>query len=107
MRRIDTVLTVYCQHIKKRKSFEIITSDLNILGIRFLSPLKLHFDDVLEMKIHLSPNHPPVLARGRVVWIEKKSLFGHYRYEGGIEFLSIDERDRSRFQKFIDRHWMN
>jgi hypothetical protein len=108
MQRIDTVIAIDCQNAKKgSRLFEIITCNVNVLGVMFFSPLKLSIGDVLEMKISLFFHLPRIIARGRVVWCRKKALFGHFRYEGGIEFITMTEKDKKTFQKFINKHWMN
>jgi hypothetical protein len=106
-RRIDTALFVYCHNVKKADPFEMMTCDVNVMGIKFSSPVRLKQGEVLEMKIVLFFHLPSIIARGRVVWCRKKALFGKFRYEGGIEFIQLSEKDKRTFQKFIDRHWMN
>jgi hypothetical protein len=106
MRRIDTVLAIYCESIKRGKFYGIITSNVNVLGVKFASAVKLRVGEELSMKIILTSFLPPIIARGRVVWCHRKD-HGPFSYEGGIEFFAISKEDKVRFQKFIDKHWMN
>jgi hypothetical protein len=107
MRRIDTVLAIYCENLKKGKFYGIVTSNVNVLGVKFASSVRLPVGEILEMKIILFSYLPTIITRGRVVWCQKRPASGPFCFEGGIEFLHMSQEDRIRFQRFIDKHWLN
>jgi hypothetical protein len=107
MRRIDTVLVINCENVRKGKYYGIVTNNVNVLGVKFSSSVRIPVGEVLNMKIVLFFHLPRIITRGRVVWCHRKPSEGPFQYEGGIEFVNMQDEDRIRLQRFIDKHWIN
>lgn len=103
MARIDMILTINCSIPGEIDNFRIMTENVNVLGIKFKSPLELRNGQIIDMQILLKSNFPNLNVKGRVVWCNKITADGKPYYEGGIEFLPYDEEDKKFFQKFIDQ----
>jgi c-di-GMP-binding flagellar brake protein YcgR len=104
MARIRMLLTINCQSYEHEEPFRIMTENINILGIKYISAVKLYVGEVVDMKILLHSNFPHISLKGRVVWCEKKNMYGKTCYEGGIEFTAINEEDRKYLDKFIEKY---
>ncbi|MDQ7823525.1 MAG: PilZ domain-containing protein [Candidatus Eremiobacteraeota bacterium] len=102
--RIDMILTVNCHLPGEQELFRISTENVNVLGIKFVSPVELKELQDLDMKILLQSNFPTINVKGRVVWVIKKATDKKTIYIGGIEFFPYDEEEKKFFQKFIDKH---
>jgi len=104
MARINLLLTISCTADGKGGSFQIMTENVNILGIKFFSLVPLKKDQILSMQLLLQQNSAPLNAKGRVVWCAEIDKGGKKFFEGGIEFLPLCKADSDFFQKFIDTH---
>ena len=73
--RINLLLTINCTLEGKSSTFQIMTENVNILGIKFVSLMALKKDQILVMQLLLQRNSAPINVKGRVVWcaeMEKK-----------------------------------
>ena len=104
MERIRMLLTVNCQSYEHEEPFRIMTENINIMGIKFISAVKLYIGEVIDMKILLHSNFPHIALKGRVVWCEKKNMYGKVCYEGGVEFVTINEEDKRYLNRFIEKY---
>jgi c-di-GMP-binding flagellar brake protein YcgR len=104
MDRIRMLLTIVCQSVENEEPFRIMTENINILGIKFISPVSLRSGEILVMNILLHSNFPNINCNGRVAWCNKKMSNGKELYEGGLEFIGISATDQNYLQKYIDRN---
>jgi len=104
MDRIKMLLTIVCQSVTHEEPFRIMTENINVLGIKFISPVGLRPGEILIMKILLHSNFPNINCNGRIAWCNKKMVNGKELYEGGLEFINLPSTDQSYLQKYIDRH---
>jgi hypothetical protein len=104
LERIRMLLTINCQSHEHVEPFRIMTENVNTNGIKFVTSVKLYSGEVIAMKILLHSHFPNINVRGRVVWCDKKFMYGKSCYEGGIEFINMSEADGKYLQKFIDKH---
>ncbi|GEM_PF-942764 len=102
--RINMLLTINCTSEGRNDHFQIMTENVNILGIKFVSLIALKKDQILAMQLLLKPNSAPVKVKGRVVWCAEMEKNTKKFYEGGIEFFPLIKSDSDFFQKFIDTH---
>ena len=59
--------------------------------------------DVLAIEIEL-PGGKNILAKGRVIWIDKNVKIGEAEkvgYEGGVEFFDINKQTRKELDRFL------
>ncbi|MDQ7825940.1 MAG: PilZ domain-containing protein [Candidatus Eremiobacteraeota bacterium] len=103
LRRIKMLLIVSCQSREHQDPFQIMTDNVNVHGIKFVSTKKLFASEIISMKILLRSHFPTISAKGRVVWCDSRMMRGKSLYEGGIEFISISDEDARFFEKFIDK----
>jgi hypothetical protein len=100
MHRISIILTINCRLAGKADSFRILTENMNILGLKFITSYQLEAGQSLKMSVLLYSHVPAIEAVGKVVWSEKKVKNGLPLFEGGIKFTSIGN-DNARF---LDRY---
>lgn len=81
-----------------------MTENINTLGIKFISSIDLYVGEIIEMKILLHSNFPRICVNGRVVWCERKMLYGKSCYEGGIEFMALPDHEKKYLEKFIEKN---
>ncbi|MFH1621838.1 MAG: PilZ domain-containing protein [Candidatus Omnitrophota bacterium] len=75
-------------------------------GICLITDEIINIGDTLNLKIDL-PTLKTIHAKGKVVWIEGFEIVGGRRekkYEAGIEFLDINDKDRQEIEKFVFSH---
>jgi c-di-GMP-binding flagellar brake protein YcgR len=104
MDRIRMLLTINCQSSEQPDPIRIMTENINVTGIKFISSTQLFFGEILNMNILLHSHFPNITVKGRVVWCNRKSVYGKTCYEGGVEFLTLSNEDRIYLQKFIDKY---
>jgi hypothetical protein len=104
MARINLILTIHCTLEGHSEQFQIMTENVNVLGIKFISMQQLERDSILNLRILLQSQSSPLLAKGKVAWCKEMHGNGRKFYEGGLEFLPLPDEDRIFFQKFIDMH---
>jgi hypothetical protein len=104
LERIRMLLTINCQSHDHNEPFRIMTENVNIQGIKYVTSTKLYPGEVIGMKILLHSHFPNINVKGRVAWCDKKFMYGKSCFEGGIEFINMSEADGKYLQKFIDKH---
>ena len=60
--------------------------------------------DILDLVMHLPNQKRAVNAIGKVVWVRKfeiKDKIKGSRFEAGIEFVAIENKDRENVRKFV------
>ena len=80
-----------------------ITKDISAGGVRLILREGIKIGDVLELDIDLGGGRN-IHAKGRVAWIEKFQISGwqdETGYEGGVEFLDMNEETRQEISRFI------
>ena len=79
------------------------TKDISAGGIRLILKEGVQTGDVLELDILLGGGKT-VQAKGRVVWVDKFQITGgtdEVGYEGGIEFIDMDDQTGIQINNFI------
>lgn len=104
LERIRILLTIVCQTADHPDPFRILTENMNVLGVKFVSPSQLLTGEVVNMNILLHSSFSNLICNGRVVWSERKLINGKAMFEGGIEFIALNRQDEQYLQKFIDRY---
>jgi hypothetical protein len=104
MERIRILLTIVCQSVEHEDPFRIMTDNMNVSGVKFISPVKLVPGEVLILKVLLHSHFPNLSCNGRVVWCDKKVVTGKTMFEGGIEFIGLNSDDQTYLKTFIDRY---
>ena len=59
---------------------------------------------VLELKIHLAELSQPILAIGKVVWLEEKKEDVNFPFELGIQFIKISPADKNKIITHISNN---
>ena len=103
--RLNINVDIRFSLIKNTVQEEIKSKSRNISagGICIMTGESLKAGDVLKIEIILPENPPIVHALGKVSWIKP---FGYLdekkqRYDVGVEFVEIDERERERVNKYV------
>ncbi|MDQ7823979.1 MAG: PilZ domain-containing protein [Candidatus Eremiobacteraeota bacterium] len=104
LKRIKMLLIVSCQSQEHQDPFQLMTENVNVHGIKFVSSKKLFAGEIIAMKVLLHSHFPTISAKGRVVWCDRKMMYGKSFYEGGIEIISMSDEDTRFFEKFIDKY---
>lgn len=99
--RVRMVLMVICQNAESNDQFVLVTENMSIWGMKFVSLLELRPGETIDVNIPVNSNYRNIAAHGRVVWCEKRTSKGKKYYEGGIEFLTMDPADRNYLEKVI------
>jgi len=75
-------------------------------GICLIMDEIINIGDTLNLKINL-PTLKIIHSKGKVVWVEGFEIVGGRRekkYEAGIEFIDINDKDREEIKKFVFSH---
>lgn len=85
--------------------FSTASKNISVGGICIITYEPLNSGDILELKFSLPLADKFITAKGRVAWtgnlkIEGKNIDAVY--EAGIEFISIDEKDMERIQRYVE-----
>lgn len=68
--------------------------DVSVRGCRIESPTHIHPGTVLELRLYLSQDEPPIgVAQAIVRWSRGKFF--------GVEFLSLEPEEWARLQHFV------
>ncbi len=90
-------------HVPKNQTFTYHTQDISGGGLRFETHLELSSGDLLNLTLML-PGLDPVKVSARVVWCQSiQNSKGESTFEGGIEFIDIDEEEQDRIIGFMFR----
>jgi len=76
------------------------TVDITRNGIGFFSQRFVPVDTNMILEISLSPKTNPLLAVGRVKWIQKVGYMDRYRV--GMEFTDISENAKGRLSEYLE-----
>lgn len=78
------------------------SKDISAGGICFISGEGIEKDKILVLSINLSDDPSPIMAKGRVAWVNPFEIGGEGKhYDIGIEFIEIESRDREKINKFV------
>lgn len=105
MERIRIVLTMMCyRRLEPDDEFRMISDNINLYGVKFLSPKRLCVEEIVNLRILLVTCHRNIEVQGRVVWFTDRMLNGQPCFEGGIEFVGMKKDDKTLLESFIERH---
>ena len=99
LHRIKMELTIVCHSKEHPESFRIVTENVNTSGIKFFSQTELTPGELLEMTLLLHINN--IEVKGKVIWCERKVLNSRRGYAGGLQFLTLSDRDKKYLDTFI------
>jgi hypothetical protein len=102
--RINMILTLQCTVEGSSEHFRVMTENVNVLGVKYISLNALKKEQNLAIQILVPQSSAPLNLRGRVVWCQEMKKNDRTFYEGGIEFFPLEDDDREFFQRFIDQH---
>lgn len=91
----------------KKSSF---TENVSPVGICFLADENIAIDTPLSLKIHLPNSKEALEAKGKVIWTNASAFLSVEKashYDVGVEIIEIDEKDRSKIEKYIAMHISN
>ena len=86
---------------KERTSF---TKNISLGGIWLIADEELEELDSLALKIFIPGSIKPINAIGEVVWVKeftKGGLSAGGKFDVGIKFIKIDEKDTKEIEKYI------
>lgn len=91
-----TVLSQTDQHRSK-------TKNIGEGGICLVTDGPLNSGTLLKLDIILPEDPPAIQTVGKIVWVKPFSLADERRprYEAGVEFVNISEKDRLRIGKYV------
>ncbi len=90
--------------IKLNSSQEAVsTKNISAVGICIVVYEDLRIGSILTLNIYLPDSDAPLSAKGRVIWkSEFKVGFGSKpRFDVGVEFLELDEKDKERIFQYV------
>ena len=79
------------------------TKDISAGGIRLILGEGVGVGDILELQINLGGGKS-ICSRGRVTWVDKFEITGGIEktgYEGGVEFLDMNDETMQQINQFI------
>ena len=79
-----------------------LMKDIGAGGVRLLSRDFLPVDAKVKIEFFLTPASEPLLAVGKVVWVQKVPY--SYQHEVGIQFVDISEGSRKRLRHFVEQN---
>ncbi|MBN2120600.1 MAG: PilZ domain-containing protein [Candidatus Omnitrophica bacterium] len=105
-RRVGACVNVEYSIKGKKSSRELslknLSKNLGANGICFAVNEDIGLNTALSMKIYLWDKKNPISARGKVIWKAKfTSLNQSDRYDVGVGFTQISERDQQLLRQYI------
>jgi c-di-GMP-binding flagellar brake protein YcgR len=94
---------VYSRHNSSQEEKLAITRNVSKGGICFIAYEKLNNGELLDLKVFLPEQSVPVEAIGKVCWVREFLITGnekYCRYDAGVEFVSINDADIHKIEKF-------
>jgi Tfp pilus assembly protein PilZ len=104
--RLNTaVKIIYGVMAKMHRPFSSLSNNVGGGGICIPLERNLKKGEVLELEIELPGKDRPIFALGRVAWVKKakggaKKTVKYCPYQGGIEFIAIEQEEREKILKF-------
>ena len=93
------------------KSISTHTENVGAGGICVIVPENLGLFQGVELEIDMEDGFPSnIRCSGTVVWVVKKSAItkqGPVQYDTGIEFVDIEEKDKARISKIVEKQLEN
>ncbi|MCG0278135.1 MAG: PilZ domain-containing protein [Thermanaeromonas sp.] len=77
------------------------TVDLSGGGAQLILKEKLEVNSILWLRLPLPDGREPLVVKGRVKRVESKVVDGLRRYEVGLAFEGLSERDVDRIMRFV------
>lgn len=81
------------------QAFEAQTKNISGGGVCLITREELKPGTIVAMDIRFPRSQEPVVVSGRVIWSDQSKLgpspAGHLRFDNGIEFVQISEKDRN------------
>jgi len=104
-RRLNTLVDVtYAKHTSSEKEKLSLTKNISQGGICLILYDEIKSSDLLDIKIYLPDDKNPIIALGKVAWV-KEFIVGSEtrgkRYDAGIEFIKINEKDREKIDSYV------
>jgi c-di-GMP-binding flagellar brake protein YcgR len=87
----------------KRVTIPAQTENISAGGIRVLLDKKLPVSSIIELDIY-GIKEKPIVCKGRILWVfTRKNLYrdGELRYDTGIEFHDIPEKDVEEIKNLV------
>lgn len=108
LRRLRVSLIQRASLIRSGREERVFTMDVGLAGVFVERRTPLPVGEEVEVRFTLPGNAIPVSARCRVAWwhapdapLASKALPAGL----GLEFVSIEERDRERLRALLVEHW--
>ncbi|MDD5084535.1 MAG: PilZ domain-containing protein [Candidatus Omnitrophica bacterium] len=103
--RLDIKCEVFIRDQESSYTVSTHTENVGAGGVCIVLAKPLRRYSIVEIKLYLGDNLPPVECVGKVVWIiEEKTLsVPERKYDMGVEFLTISHFDRERIRKFLSK----
>jgi c-di-GMP-binding flagellar brake protein YcgR len=79
---------------------ECMSADVSSLGLKLIFEETIKDGTELRLQFHLPDETEPLTAAARVAWARHGE---NDRTEAGIEFQDIDDRDRLRIERFVQK----
>ena len=109
--RYECMLPVEYREVKEKKSghqtdvketpmLKTLTKDISGGGLCIVLEEKVEKGTILDMIVELEENEK-VSFKGKVIRIDRTPDSDKYKYEAGIVFQTIDEKEREKIIKFI------
>jgi len=109
--RYECMLPVEYREVKEKKSghqtdvketpmLKTLTKDISGGGLCIVLEEKVEKGTILDMIVELEENEK-VSFKGKVIRIDRTLNSDKYKYEAGIVFQTIDEKEREKIIKFI------
>ncbi|MBI2264220.1 MAG: PilZ domain-containing protein [Armatimonadetes bacterium] len=100
--RLPTQIQVTC--ITAGQEFQLLCRDLSAGGLRYLARGAFSNQTLLTVVLNLGKGIPPMRVQGRVVWTKQPQPGV---FEGGIEFLGVNDKDRDIIVKFVNDYLLD
>jgi len=101
-RRISVILSINCS--LSGNQFRIMTDNVSFCGIRYLSPLELPVDGMVDLSILLSSHMPALQINAKVAGCEKVEAKGRTLYAGIIEFGPLKDNEQRIWENYVKRY---
>jgi hypothetical protein len=102
--RVKMFLGIICTSKIHKEPFQMMTENMSVSGMKFVSHIDMGIDEVVTMDVALPSPFPALRVKGHVVWCQRRQASEKPVFEGGVEFTKIGDGDRKMLEWFLERY---
>lgn len=99
--RLMTIMKV----LKSGRVWRVLTQNLGVGGLCFITEQQLETGEALEFEIHFPDTDNPCIVQAEVIWTrptrERKTSYETLPIETGVKFTEISQKDIVQIKQYV------